>query len=224
MELTANSATALCHRVVEELVGWRVLPAILQVGGIESRASSRILQALEAWLEEEGRSDLLVLPEYRLSKVPSTDETTDSSVAQAADKLLHGKKIDYAFVKAESVGRSRLEVDTVIEVKTNYLCQSELRKRPAAACNQARTYGEMCGTNHTYVLYVVVSAMGAAPEEPRDAGWGYYRQHHAPLAGRGPIGAPGIQVLGQYPAGKVGHLINHQNMSAEIWACVLQLR
>jgi hypothetical protein len=224
VELTEDAATGLCERVIEELVAWRVLPAILQVGGIESRGSSRILQAIESWLEEQGRTDLLVLPEYRLSKGPSPDETTDSAVVQAADKLLRGKRIDYALVRSESVGKSRLKVDTVIEVKTNYLCQPELRKRPVAACDQAREYGEISGTNHTYVLYVVVSAVGAAPAEPRDAGWGYYRQQHPSVADSGPIDIREVQVLGQYPAGGVGRLVKHQNMSAQIWAYVLQRR
>lgn len=221
MELTKCSANSLCERVIEQLAEWRVLPSVLQVGGIESRASSRILRALEIWLEEQLRTDLLVVPEYRLSIAPSTDETTDSVVAQAADKLLRGQRIDYAFVNSKSVGSSRLQVDTVVEVKTNYLCQPELQRRPVSACDQARAYRERCGANHAYVLYIVVSAVGAAPDQPRDAGWSYFREHHPVVPGEGPIAVPSVHVLGQHPVGDVGHQISWLGMGAQIWACVL---
>lgn len=222
MQLSNETANALCQRVVQELVAWRTLPAILQVGGIESRASSRILLALEGWLEGLNRTDLLVLPEYRLSGAPPTDETTDSTVVQAVDRLLRGKRIDYALVKSASVGQAKLEVDTVIEVKTNYLCQPELRNRPLAACTQARTYGEMCGTRDTYVLYIVASPVGAAPVGPRDAGWGYYRLQRPQAVELGPIAVDAVQVLGQHPANDDGHQFDHGDISTEIWACVLQ--
>lgn len=225
MELTKESAADLCRRVVELLVHWPVFPALLQVGGIETRASSRILSALEAWLENQQRTDLLVVPEYRLSSAPPTDETTDSSVIKAADQLFHGR-IDYALVTAESIGRAALNVDTVIEVKTNYLCQSELQKRPIAARDQARAYAKRCGVEQSYVLYIVASAIGVAPNRPRDAGWAYYTAQPAQVAENGPIAVPGVDVLGCFPEGPDGQAVQWPagapGFSARIWACVLR--
>lgn len=227
MQIFTNSASRLCKRVVEELSEWRTLPAILQVGGIESRASSRIVCALEAWLADEQRPDLLVIPEFRLSSGFPTDETTDSTLAQAADKLFRGQRIDYALVKGSSIGNRRLEVDTVVEVKTNYFGQSDLQKRPLAACNQAETYGEKCSAKHTYVLYIVASANGAPRDcsiEKRsaDAGWGYFRERANAIPGNGPIAAQDVRIIGQHPPGSKGHPIEWADARAEIWACLLQ--
>lgn len=220
MQLTQNSANCLCKMVITQLANWPVFPALLQLGGIETRASSRIQLAIESWLKQQDCNNLLVVPEYRLNTSPSTDETTDNPVLQAADRLLHSQRIDYALIKNVSVGKARLEVDTVIEVKTNYLCQPELKTRPAKACEQARAYGASCGTHDTYVLYVVVSAEGTAPGKPRDAGWSYFKPSHPSVSATGPINAGNVNVLGQYPNGNAGYPI--PGTKAKIWACLLE--
>lgn len=224
VQLTQESAGELSQLVVENLAGWRTFPAILQVGGIESRASSRILLALEEWLARSGRADLVVVPEYRLSSSPPTDETSDSSLVRAADQLLHGRRIDYALVTATSVGRSSLEVDTVIEVKTNYMCQAELKSRPLSACDQARGYAQRSKAKHSYVLYLIASAMGTPPPgRARDAGWGYFREKFEVVGEDGPINVPGVRVLGCYPRTAGADTVSWaQAFSARLWAGVLE--
>lgn len=220
MELTQDSASRLCRRVIEHLETWRVLPAILQVGGIETRASSKILGAIEQWLsDDEQRSDLIVIPEYRLSKTPPPDESTDSKLQVAAEQLAC-LLIDYALVKDSSVGKASLEVATVLEVKTNYLCQSDLKKRPLSACQQARRYGERCSAP-AYVLYIVASPIGLAPAEPRDAGWRYFRTVRPSLGGGGPLNESGMQILGQHSSGPIGIQGGRDQNGTELWACLL---
>ena len=176
MPISEASATALCREVVQSLTQWRTFPALLQVGGIESRGGSRILLALEKWLDTFAQErDLLILPEYRLSPARPVDETTDKPLVKAADQLFGGGRIDYALVSASSVGEAVLRVDTVLEVKTNYLGQADLRWRPKAACDQARSYAEACGASDVYVLYIVAAAKGKVPSAARkDGGWRYW--------------------------------------------------
>lgn len=223
MDLTRESATDLCRQVVLHLVQWPAFPAVLQVGGIETRASSRILLALEKWLGDQHVTDLVVVPEYRLSSAPPTDETTDNRVLKAADQLRG--RIDYAFARADSVGSAFLKVDTVLEVKSNYLCQADLRTRPLAACKQARAYAQRCEARDAYVLYVVASAVGEAPDGPRDAGWRYFRVVPPDVAADSPIAAKGTQVLGCFPRGD-GAAVQWPRAAplstAKIWACVLR--
>src|SRR5690606_28333474 len=199
VKLTANSANTLCKYVVERLAGWRALPAVLQAGGLESRASSRILLGREDWLAER-QDDLLVVPEYR-------------------------GQIDYALVERKSVGRSYLEVDTIIEVKFNYLHQSGcLQRRPLKAFEQLRGYRNRWKARHGYVLYIVASPVGNPPasSNDRDAGWRYFRRTRPEIKSAGPIDVPGVRVLAQYPSGTRGHEIACGNAVAELWACVLE--
>lgn len=226
MQLTRESADDLCQRVVERLIAWPIFPAVLQVGGIESRASSQIMLALEDWLMSQERTDLLIIPEYRLSDARPPDETTDSRVAKAADELFRGKRIDYALVKKESIGKANLKVDTVIEVKTNYVGQAELRKRPADACKQARDYALQCGADQWYVLYLVAWAVGQPPDGRRDAGWGYFRSKPGNVSRSGPLSAEGVRILSCFPNNGAGSPVkwpeDAPNLSAWIWAYVLQ--
>lgn len=223
MEITKEMADALCKKVVCQLLSWETFPAVLQAGGIESRASSRFVCALEGWLRDEKQENLLVLPEYRLNATQSTDETTDSRVIQAVDMLLHGKRIDYALVQKNSIGQSRLQVDTVIEVKTNYLCQdAELKKRPEEASKQADGYARACSKKTAaYVLYVVASPVmpkKKVPDTPRDAGWGYFRDKHSTISTNGPLNLDGVQVVGKFfpDEEQLG------NTQVRIWAYVLK--
>jgi len=152
MPISEASATALCREVVQSLTQWRTFPALLQVGGIESRGASRILLALEKWLDTFAQDrDLLVLPEYRLSPVRPIDETTDKPLVKAADQLFGGGRIDYALVSACSVGEAVLRVATVLEVKTSYLGQGiHALKRPIGWMKSAfwganqQIYRELC--------------------------------------------------------------------------------
>lgn len=197
MEISEDRAKALCREVVERLAEWTTFPALLQVGGIESRGASRILLALEKWLDScHPDPRLLIVPEYRLSRVPSVDETTDKVFLKAADELFGGGRIDYAFVTKSSIGKAALSVDTVMEVKTNYLGQTDLRLRPKAACDQALRYGNACGALNAYVLYIVAMAVGKVPDESgKDAGWRYWNPKV-----KEPIGTKDVRVLGFYPA------------------------
>jgi|GEM_PF-3823629 len=201
MRITKRMANALCEKVVSELVGWKAFPAVLQAGGIELRGSSRFVRALEGWLKDEAKKNpelenLLVPPEY---------------------KLQNRKRIDYAFVRKDSVGQSYLEVDTVIEVKTNYLCQkSEISKRWKAANNQATEYGQERNVGDTYVLYMVVSPViprNEEPDKPRDAGWGYFRRKHRLTPPQEPFGANAV--LGKFPSNEE---LKFGNMQVRIWA------
>lgn len=148
MHISKEQALDLCRNLADSLAKWGALDSALQSGGLEEKATGIIIAQLEAVAKNE---NLLVLPEY--------------------------KKIDYAFI-VRNHSHSRLNVDTVIEVKFNYASQlNEIRNRLPSAINQANGYQQTVSAKNAYVVYIIAAPyVDNLPPHPRDSGWGYWNR------------------------------------------------
>lgn len=167
MKISKQQATAICCEVIKALENWPALPAALQSGGLEEKATSRITLAIEKWLASSS-SQLLVLPQYG--------------------------KIDFALVNQKSVLGGELRVDTVIEVKFNYATQArpQIQTRLPRARAQALNYLTQTNAKNAYVLYFVAApCIHQLPPAPLDSGWRYWCRSDAMAAMREAIKAIG---------------------------------
>ena len=167
MSLNQNNANALCAAVVDGLLAWKPLKAALQNGGLESAGAVPIGIAIENFFSIHDPNKICV----REYKIPS----------------INGRlRIDYALVDQASVGKARLKVKDVIEVKFNYASQGKvIGNRTANGLRQAAGYirptGVPDGVPDAYLLYLVADPFSATkhkpkPGKPVDSGWKYWRK------------------------------------------------
>ena len=193
MVVTKKQADHLCSEVVNSLAGWSALSAVMQSGGLEEKATGLISNALENLTNVINAADgtnLIVMREYRRDR----------------------SKIDFAMI-IPSIGQPLLNVDTIIEVKSNYAWQCGLISgRTRNGVNQANCYRKIIGeAKDAYVLYFVAAPyiditignnIMAMPGPQRDTGWGYWNRplQLAINAIIGGAAAAGANILGEASA------------------------
>jgi len=186
MRINKPGAHRLCRAVIRSIVTWRALDAALQSGGVEQKARGRFANAVESWLQAEGKP-FLVLPEYRRSR----------------------HLIDLAVVDHRSVTREHLVVKSLFEVKFNYASQcnaedgGEIRRRVVYAVAQARNYETTVQADSAFVLYLIAAptTKNRPPLGECDTGWKYFRESTEPYmtdATRALRGSDLHEVLGEY--------------------------
>jgi hypothetical protein len=221
MRIDDKNALALCNGILEGLIEWPTFPAVLQLGGIEMRASSRIQAAMEGWLSSNSDGHLLVVPEYRLMTGPDDSFSLERETSEKERKS-KVQRIDYALVERSSVGEARLKVATVIEVKSNYLGQKDLGTRPLSACNQAFEYASRCKAEFSYVIYIVAAVSGPRPDKPFDAGWGYFLPNHGPSEPDALMKVRGTKVVAKASTHNTSKKISLPKGKADIWVFLLE--
>jgi hypothetical protein len=141
--------------LMSSIVKWSSFPAILQIGGIEKRSG----MIIEAALNSVIGNNSIVVNEYH--------------------------HIDYAVADKNSLGKSRLNLSDLIEVKSNFSSQlADISKRLPKGIAQVKGYQELSNSfgagfkSCTYVLYIIAAPFSEShPMVPKDAGFIYWKKN-----------------------------------------------
>jgi hypothetical protein len=166
--ISDDEAKGLCSGIVGALTTWPARDIALQTGGLEQKATCIIAAALEKIAVEKTTTDeiFLVLREYN--------------------------KIDFSLVTEKKLKSERFAVDSVIEVKSNYVSQGNHiierlrgvadapgRKDKRGAIEQARKYRVDNEAKKAYVLYFLAAPYVSQFRETHafDTGLGYWSEN-----------------------------------------------